>query len=154
MDHSDLANHLMDIERAGAQRCDTSATLLEQGPLRAQLLLQAAEHRAAAEALNDAVVRLRGTPQSGEADIVLRDPAGPGFPIEAPHQAPHEGALLDSCIAEAAGAVDSYRQAVKAAALPDWLQRLLAGRLAAAQDQLERLLQARQALEDALSARP
>jgi hypothetical protein len=142
MDPSDLANHLMDIERAGAQRCDTSATLLQEGnPLRAQLLLQAAEHRAAAEMLNDAVVRLLGTPQSGDADIVLRDPAGPGYPIEAPH----ESELLASCIDEAEGAVDSYRQALQADALPDWLQRLLAQRLASTQVQLERLLQARHA---------
>jgi hypothetical protein len=140
MDLSDLANHLMDIERAGAQRCDTSATLLQEGnPLQAQLLLQAAEHRAAAEMLNDAVVRLLGTPQSGEADIVLRDPAGPGFPIEAPD----ESALLASCIDEAEGALDSYRQALQVDALPDWLQRLLADRAASAQVQLERLLQAR-----------
>lgn len=145
MDPSDLVNRLMDIERAGEQRCEASATVLHQGPLQAQLLLQAAEHRAAAEALNDAVVRLRGTPQSGEADVVLRDPAGPGFPINAGH----ERAALDSCIAEAEGALDSYRQALQHGGLPDWLQHQLAACLASAQDQLERLLRARRTLDAA-----
>ncbi len=141
MDPSDLANHLMDVESAGAQRCDACGTLLKPGPLQGLLLLLAAEHRAAAEALNDAVVRLRGTPQSGEADVVLRDPAGPGFPAETAD----EEALLGSCIDEAEGGVQCYREALQAGALPEWLQRLLAGRLGVAQEQLERLLQARQA---------
>lgn len=139
MDASDLANHLMDVEYAGAQRCDACAALLPPGPLQAQLLLQAAEHRAAAEALNDAVVRLRGAPQSGEADVVLRDPAGPGFPAADADEA----ALLASCIAEAEGGVQSYQRALQVQALPEWLQRLLAGQLGVAQHQLDRLLQAR-----------
>jgi len=139
MDPSDLVNRLMDIERAGEQRCTASAALVRQGPLKAQLLLQAAEHRAAAEALNDAVVQLRGTPQSGEADVVLRDPAGPGFPIDADQ----ERVLLDSCIAEAEGALDSYRQALRQPGLPTWLQRQLGERLASAQDQFQRLVEAR-----------
>lgn len=139
MNASDLANHLMDVEYAGVQRCDACAALLPPGPLQAQLLLQAAEHRAAAEALNDAVVRLRGAPQSGEADVVLRDPAGPGFPgADA-----DADALLASCIAEAEGSAQSYQRALQAQALPDWLHRLLAGQLGIAQQQLERLQHAR-----------
>ena len=144
MDASDLANHLMDVEYAGAQRCDACAALLAPGPLQALLLLLAAEHREAAAALNDAVVRLRGAPQSGEADVVLRDPAGPGFPAKGTD----EEALLANCIAESRGAVDSYRSALAATALPEWLQRLLAGRLGVAQHQLERLLQARDATSE------
>jgi hypothetical protein len=141
MDASDLANHLMDVEYAGAQRCEACATLLDPGPLQALLLLLAAEHREAAAALNDAVVRLRGAPQSGEADVVLRDPAGPGFPTKGAD----EETLLANCIAEARGAVDSYRRALAGTALPEWLQRLLAGRLGVAQKQLDRLLQVRSA---------
>ena len=145
MDASDLANHLMDVEYAGEQRCDSCAGLLQPGPLQALLLLLAAEHRAAAAALNDAVVRLRGAPQSGEADVVLRDPAGPGFPARA-----DADVLLASCIAEAEGGVQRYQHALRADGLPDWLQRLLAGRLGVAQDQLERLLRARRELAGAV----
>jgi type II secretory pathway component PulM len=145
MDASDLANHLMDVEHAGAQRCEASATLLAPGPLQALLLLQAAEHREAAAALNDAVVRLRGAPQSGEADVVLRDPAGPGFPAKTAAA----DTLLASCIAEAEGAVQTYHQALRAEALPEWLQRLLAGRLAVAQQQLEQLMDARSSMVEA-----
>ena len=148
MDASDIANHLMDVEYAGGQRCDGCAALLQPGPLQALLLLLAAEHRAAAAALNDAVVRLRGAPQSGEADVVLRDPAGPGFPAKTAD----EHALLANCIAEAEGSVQSYRRALEAPALPGWLQRLLAGRLGVAQDKLERLLQARQPRRSAVDA--
>ena len=144
MDASDLANHLMDVEYAGAQRCDACAALLDPGPLQALLLLLAAEHREAAAALNDAVVRLRGAPQSGEADVVLRDPAGPGFPAKGAE----EETLLANCIAESRGAVDSYRSALAATALPEWLQRLLAGRLDVARHQLERLLQVRNATSE------
>ena len=141
MDCSDLANHLMDIEHAGARRCEVCAALLESGPPQAELVLQAAEHRAAAAALNDAVVRLRGTPQSGDADTVLRDPAGPGFPTDA--QPDH--VLLDNCIAETEGAAQVYRQALDGTALPEWLRRLLDGRLASTQRQLDRLRLARAA---------
>jgi hypothetical protein len=145
MDASDIANHLMDVEQAGAQRCDGCAALLQPGPLQALLLLLAAEHRAAAAALNDAVVRLGGAPQSGEADVVLRDPAGPGFP---PRTA-DEDTLLDTCVAEAEGSVQRYERALEAPALPEWLQHQLARHLGVAQDQLERLQQVRSRHDDA-----
>ena len=144
MDASDLANHLMDVEYAGAQRCEACATLLDPGPLQALLLLLAAEHREAATALNDAVVRLRGAPQSGEADGVLRAPPRPGVPTKGAD----EETQLANCITEARGAVDSYRRALAAAALPEWLQRLLAGRLGVAQQQLDRLLQVHNATSE------
>jgi hypothetical protein len=143
MDLSDRVNRLMDIERAGEQRCDRSAHLAASGPLKALLLLQAAEHRSAAAALNDAIVRLRGTPQAGDADTVLRDPSGPGFPVDDPT----DGVLLGSCIDESIGAEAEYRHVLDAGGLPDWLDSLLSGLLAAAQAQFRRLMQARQAID-------
>lgn len=142
MDWSDAVNRLTDIERAGEQRCDRSAHLAASGPLKALLLLQAAEHRSAAEALNDASVRLRGTPSAGDADALLRDPSGPGFPVGELG----DGSLLASCIAEAEAAQAAYREVLDAGDPPDWLQQLLDQRLRVAQGQSDRLSQAREAI--------
>jgi hypothetical protein len=147
MDLSDRINRLMDVERAGEQRCDRSAHLAAAGPVKALLLLQAAEHRSAAETLNDAIVRLRGTPQAGDADTVLRDPSGPGFPVGDPS----DSVLLASCIDESIGAQAQYRQVLDERGLPDWLDSLLAGLLHASRTQCERLRQARHAVDPAAS---
>ena len=143
MDLSDRINRLIDVERAGEQRCNRSAHLAAAGPVKALLLLQAAEHRSAAEALNDAIVRLRGTPQAGDADTVLRDPSGPGFPVDDPS----DGVLLGSCIDESIGAQGQYRQLLDESVLPEWLDSLLVRLLQASQTQCERLTRARQAVD-------
>jgi hypothetical protein len=143
MDLSDRVNRLMDVERAGEQRCNRSAHLASAGPVKALLLLQAAEHRSAAEALNDAIVRLRGTPQAGDADTVLRDPSGPGFPVDDPS----DGVLLGSCIDESIGAQGQYRQLLDEGGLPEWLDSLLVRLLQASQAQCERLTRARHAVD-------
>jgi hypothetical protein len=147
MDLSDRINRLMDVERAGEQRCDRSAHLAAAGPVKALLLLQAAEHRSAAEALNEAIVRLRGTPQAGDADTVLRDPSGPGFPVDDPS----DGVLLGSCIDESIGAQAQYRQLLDEGGLPQWLGTLLSGLLHASRAQCDRLTQARDAVDPAAS---
>ena len=67
MDASDIANHLMDVEYAGVQRCEGCAALLQPGPLQALLLLLAAEHRAAASHVDGVAVASEAVPKTRAA---------------------------------------------------------------------------------------
>jgi len=135
MSAEDVANHFQDLEYANGKRCELAAAFISMGPLKAQLLLQAAEHRAAAQALSDAVVRLCGTPNAGDAAAMAHDLKGPGFPLD-----PADGqAMLESCVDDASLTVAAYRHAIERGGLPHWMLEMLQARLDATRRQAERL---------------
>lgn len=138
MHAEDLANHLQDLEYSNGKRCDLAATLIESGPVKALLLLQAAEHRTAAEMWNDAVVQLRGTPNAGDAAAMAHDALGPGFPLD-----PANGwAMLQSCIDDAKLTLETYRSAAEDDQLPVWMQSLLRERVHVIEHHVEQLVRA------------
>lgn len=136
MHAEDVANHLQDLEYANGQRCEWASTLIEAGPVKAQLLLQVAEHRAAALQWSDAVVQLRGTPNAGDAAAMAHDALGPAFPLDAGHA----DDMLRSCIEDARLTLEAYRKAADDRDLPEWMTGLLRERVAAIDRQLQQLV--------------
>lgn len=135
MHAEDLANHLQDLEHANSRRCDLAARFIEIGPVKAQLLLQAAEHRAAAARLSNLVVRLYGTPNAGDSAAMVHDPQGPGFP----HDHGDWYAMLRGCIDEARLTVSAYRDGIARGGLPAWMVTELDDNAAATERQAQRL---------------